>query len=94
MIILWPLLLVAAGLIMAKARAREPRVRGWAFLVIWALAGALFMVSFLSGLSFGVYLFPVAALATLWLAANAPGREAIGFVAGAAATLLVILVFV
>jgi len=94
MIVLWPLLLVAAGLIMAKARARGARVRGWDFYVIWGLAGALFMFSFLSGLSIGVFLFPVAALAILWLAANAPGREAIGFVAGAAATLLVILVFV
>jgi hypothetical protein len=94
MIVLWPLLLVAAGLIMAKARARGARVRGWDFFVIWSLAGALFMFSFLSGLSIGVFLFPVAALAVLWLAANAPGREAIGFVAGAAATLLIVLVFV
>ena len=35
-----------------------------------------------------------AALAVLWLAANAPGREAFGFLAGAAATLVVVLVFV
>jgi hypothetical protein len=94
MILLWPLLLVGAGLIMAKARAGGARLRGWEFLVIWGLAGALFMFSFLAGFSIGLFLFPVAALATLWLAANAPGREAFGFLAGAAATLFVVLVFV
>jgi hypothetical protein len=94
MIILWPLLLVAAGLVMAKARTHGVRLRGWDFFVIWGLAGALFMFSFLSGFSIGVFLFPVAAVAVLWLAANAPGREAIGFLAGAAATLLIVLVFV
>ena len=94
MILLWPLLLVGAGLIMGKARARGAPVRGWEFFVIWGLAGALFMISFLTGLSIGVVLFPVAAVAVLWLAANAPGREAIGFVAGAAATLLINVVFV
>ncbi len=93
MILLWPLLLVAAGLVMWKARAGGAPVRGWHFFVIWGLAGALFMLSLLTGFSIGVFLFPVAALAVLWLAANAPGREAIGFVAGAAATLLIVLVF-
>jgi len=36
--------------------------------------------------------FPVAALLVLWLAANAPGREAIAFAPGAAAVLVLLFV--
>ncbi len=92
MILLWPLLLVAAGLIMRKARARGARFRGRDFYAAWAVAGALFMFSLLTGLSIGVFVFPVAALLVLWLAANAPGREAIAFAPGAAAVLVLLFV--
>ena len=68
---------------MRKANGRPQRIEGWAASVAWALAGALFCVSLLTGFSIGLYLFPFAALATMWLAANAAGREAIAFPVGA-----------
>ena len=49
------------------------------------------MFSLLTGLSIGLFLFPVVTVAVFWLAANAPGRQAIGFPAGSAAVLVVLL---
>jgi hypothetical protein len=93
MVLLWPLLLVGAGVIAWKARAaRPPRFGGPWLYVAWGLAGVLFMFSLVTGFSIGLAVFPLAVLAVFWLAANAPGREAIGFLAGALAVLLVLLV--
>jgi hypothetical protein len=93
MILLWPLLFVGAGVIAWKARAvRPPRFSGPWLYAAWGIAGALFMVSLVTGFSIGLAVFPVAAVAVFWLAANAPGREAVGFPAGALAVLLGILV--
>jgi hypothetical protein len=83
-ILLWPLLLVGAGVIAWKARAvRAPRFSGPSFYAAWGIAGALFMLSLVTGFTIGLFIFPVAAFATLWLAANAFGREAIAFPVGA-----------
>ena len=84
MIVLWPLLLVGAAVVMGKARARPHRFRGWAVAFAWAIAGALFAFSLATGYSVGLFIFPAAAVAALWLASNAPGREAIAFPVGAA----------
>ena len=90
MILLWPLLLVGAIVLVWKSRQRGLGRRGWPWFVAWALAGVLFVLSFLSGSNIGVFLFPVAAIGVLWLAVNAPhGRELVGFAVGIAAVLLV-----
>jgi hypothetical protein len=89
-ILLYLLVLVGAGVVMSAALKRGGGHRGWPWLVAWGLAGALFMFSLLTGFSIGLFLFPVATVAVFWLAANAPGRQAIGFAAGSAAVFLVL----
>jgi hypothetical protein len=91
MILLWPLLLVGAGVLVWKSRQRGLGRKGRPWFVAWVFAGALFVCSFLTGSSIGVFLFPVAAIGVLWLAVNAPySRELAGFVVGLAAGLLVL----
>ncbi len=92
MILLWPLVLVGAAVLVWKSRQRDVGTRGRTWFGAWALAGALFMFSFLTGLSIGVFLFPAVAFAVLWLAVNAPyGRELAGFPVGIAAVLLALI---
>jgi len=92
MAILYPLVLAGAALILVKSRQRDLGARGWPWFVAWAFAGALFLFSFLTGFSIGVFLFPAAAFAVFWLAAHAPnGREVSGFLVGIAAVLLALL---
>ncbi len=92
MLILWPLILVGAAVLVPKSRQRGLGRRGWPWFAGWAIAGALFVFSLLTGLSIGVFLFPVAAVAVFWLALNAPyGRELAGFPVGIAAVLLLVL---
>jgi hypothetical protein len=92
MILLWPLLLIGAGVIAWKARAVQgPRLSGPWLYPAWGIAGGLFMFSLVTGFSIGLVVFPAAVLAVFWLAANAPGREAIGFLAGVLAVLGLIL---
>jgi len=84
--ILYPLVLVGAGYVLLKSRERGLGVRGWSWSIAWAVVGGLFMFSFITGLSIGLYLFPVSAFAIFWLALNAPyGREVAGFAVGMAA---------
>ena len=91
-ILLWPLLLVGASLLLWKSRQRGLGRQGWPWFVAWTLAGAVFVFSFLTGSSVGVFLFPVAAIGVLWLAVNSPdGRELACFAVGIAAVLLVLV---
>ena len=92
-ILLWPLLLVGAVVIMGKARQYEQpqRLAGRIGSAAWALAGVLSVVIVAIDFTIAVLIFPFAAFATLWLAANAAGREAMAFPVGvlvAAAVLL------
>ena len=59
MILLWPLLLVGAGVLVWKSRQRGLGRKGRPWFVAWVFAGALFVCSFLTGSSIGVFLFPV-----------------------------------
>jgi multisubunit Na+/H+ antiporter MnhB subunit len=93
-ILLYPLLLVGAAMVMHRARSAGVGHRGWPWAALWALAGALFMFSLLTGFSIGLFLLPVVTVAVFWLAANAPGGEVAGFAAGALAVLVVVLAFV
>ena len=90
-ILLYPLLLIGAAVVMLRAQKAGVGHHGWPWSVAWALAGAIFMFSLLTGLSIGLLLFPVATVAVFWLAANAPGREVVGFPAGSVAVLVAVL---
>ena len=91
MILLYPLVFVGAVILLLKSRQRGQGVTGWPWFAAWALAGALVMLSLLTGFSIGLFLFPAAAFAVFWLAVNAPhARDVAGFLAGIAAVLLVI----
>ena len=90
MILLYPLLLIGAAFVMQRAHRAGVGHSGWPWSIAWGLAGALFMFSLLTGLSIGLVLFPVVTVAVFWLAANAPGREVIGFAAGSVAALVAV----
>jgi hypothetical protein len=88
-IVLYPIVLGAA-LIISSQRTRTSR-GGWQWFGAWTVAGALMTFSFLTGFSIGLFLLPLAAGATLWVARQAPGAfDGIGFFAGVAAILLLV----
>jgi hypothetical protein len=82
MVALWPLLVLAAGLV-AWRRRDEPGGRGWPWFLAWALAGLLMSFSLVSGFSIGLFILPFAAVALFWAAWRSPHLlEAAGFLAG------------
>jgi len=89
MIVLYPLVVIAVGVILWRNRSAAAD-QGWAWFAAWSLAGALFTVSFLSGFSIGLFILPFAAATLIWVARRAPGRETIGFLEGIGAVLLLI----
>lgn len=83
MILLYPVVLGIAFAIVRRRRNRVGGGSGWRWFHAWGVAGALFTFSFLTGLSIGLFLLPVATLALLWVARRAPnGWEWLGFVEG------------
>jgi len=90
MILLYPIVLIAAGYLMWRER-RGPRVTGVAGFAVWVAAGALFFFSLLTGFSIGLFILPAAAGAMILAAVCAPGpREATGFFAGVGLICLVV----
>jgi hypothetical protein len=92
MVVLYPIVLVAALFLMSKSRQRGLGHSGWRWFSAWAGAGAFFVFSLLSGFSIGLFLLPLATIAMFWLALHAPyWREAAGFLLGGAVVGLVVL---
>lgn len=90
MILVWPLLLVGAVLL-ARARTAGVGGRGARWSVAWLAAGFVWSFSLLAGLSIGLLLLPLAAAMLFWVASRSPRLpEALGFVAGVAATAAVV----
>jgi hypothetical protein len=89
MILLYPVVLVAAIAVMRRARETHPR-HGARWFGWWTIAGGLFTFSLLTGFSIGLFLLPIAAAFLLWVAGRGPGREAIGFVEGVGVVLLTV----
>jgi hypothetical protein len=60
--------------------------RGWPWFGAWALAGGLFSFAFISALSIGIFVLPIA-LVAFWLLGSrgARGAEMLGAIAGAGA---------
>jgi len=88
-IAIYPLLLIWAAMLIRR-RKREPRP-GWAGFGAWAIAGAVFTFSLLTGLSIGLLLLPLVVAALYFAARSAPDFYAsIGFVAGIGVVLLLL----
>ena len=94
MILVFPLLLLAATFVtLRRAEERRPAPQGtyWRWFAAWSVAGAAMAFSFLTGLSIGLFVLPLAAALLLWVAWNAPRfPEALGFVAGIGAVLVLV----
>ena len=88
MILLYPLVAFGAGAIVVWRRGQRDG-RGWPWFAAWLAAGGVFAFSFLAGLSIGLLILPLAAALLLYVAWRSPHVvEALGFVAGVGATLL------
>jgi hypothetical protein len=93
MILLYPLLIGIAGYALWRAgqRGRVEGGQGWNWFGAWTLVGAVFAFSFLTGFSIGLFVLPLEVLLLgVVLRASPRPPEAIGFVAGIGAMLLVI----
>lgn len=90
MILAWPLLLVIAA-VLAWKRRHQPGGRGWGWFLLWIVAGFLMSFSLITGLSIGLFILPLAALALIWVAQRSPHLpEASGFAAGLALTICLV----
>jgi hypothetical protein len=88
MILLYPIVLFAAFLVFLRGGRAEPH-RGPTWFVWWIFAGALFTFSLLTGFTIGLFVLPLAGVVLFWVASQATGREAIGFLAGTGLVLLI-----
>ena len=89
MILLYPVVLFAAFALFLRARREDPH-DGAVWFAGWVVGGGLFTFSFLTGFSIGLFLLPLAGAMLFWVASRAPGREAIGFLAGAGLVLMIV----
>jgi hypothetical protein len=88
-ILVYPLLLVGAVVMVARARGGDGP--SWSGFAIWSVAGAAFTFSLLTGLSIGLFLLPLVVLALGLAVRRAPDfRSMLGLAAGAALILLLI----
>jgi hypothetical protein len=89
MILLYPIVLGTAAIIWSRRAGLLPG--GWPWFAAWTVAGALMTFSFLTGLSIGLFVLPLAAPILLAVAWTAPGvPDAIGFLEGIGMMLLVV----
>jgi hypothetical protein len=86
---IYPLLLIWAVVLIR--RTKRKRGAGWVGFAVWTVAGAIFTFSLLTGLSIGLFLLPVVALALYLAVRSAPDFPAsLGFVAGIGAIVLML----
>ncbi len=85
MALLYPLIVVAAAIIVSRKR-RAPGA--WRWFGAWSAAGALMTFSFVTGFSIGLLFLPLAAVTVIWVARHAPDPfDASGFVLGLGAVI-------
>jgi hypothetical protein len=88
-IVFYPALLVMVGAILFGAPRPAGADRGSGWFMAWTGAGSLFMFSFLSGFSIGLFLLPAAAALLLVVAWRCPHEpERAGFAFGVGVVLL------
>jgi hypothetical protein len=88
MIFLFPLLLIVATVIALRNAKRGVGLGGtrWPWFAAWSVAGGLLAFSFVTGLSIGLFVLPLAAVVLVWVARRTPGlTDALGFVEGVGA---------
>jgi hypothetical protein len=94
MVVLYPVLLVAAGVVVLLRLATSASAPGnrWRWFLAWCATGAVFSFSYVTGLSIGLLVLPFAAVLLLLAAwfAPGPGEAVLGFVAGIGLILLLI----
>ncbi len=94
MIVLFPALVLIAAFIVWRSRRTVPDSaggKGWRWFAGWSAAGAALTISFLTGFSIGLFILPLAAGLLIWVARSAPRpAEALGFIEGIGATLLLV----
>lgn len=91
MIVLFPILVLVAALVVWRTTPLSTAGEGWRWFAGWSAAGAVFTFSFLAGFSIGLFILPLAAALLIWVAWSAPRPvEALGFIEGIGATLLLI----
>jgi hypothetical protein len=91
MIVLFPLIIVAAAVVVARGGRRGSGSDGIRWFAAWTVAGAAITFSFLTGFSIGLFVLPVAAAILLLVARRAPyPADALGFLNGIGAVLLVV----
>jgi hypothetical protein len=94
MVVLYPIVLVAALYLMSKSRQRGVGFRGGVWFSAWAFAGVLAVFGLLPRPSIAVVLFGLAAIAIFWLAVNAPyWREVAGFPVGVGLAAIGVVLF-
>ena len=94
MVVLYPIVLVAALYLMWKSRQRGLGVRGGVWFSAWVFAGVLSVFGLMTGRSIALVLFAAAAIAIFWLSVNAPyWREVAGFPVGVGLAAIGVLLF-
>ena len=90
MILLYPLLVVAAIVLIVKQRgAATGRGEGWPWFWAWTATGGVLFFSLLTGFSIGLFILPFAAVLLVWTARRSPhAEEALGFLTGVGIVLL------
>jgi hypothetical protein len=92
-VLLYPLVLVAALVVLWRRRDRKAGF-GWRWFGAWGIAGFLFTFSFLTGFSIGLLVLPFAAGALFFVASRAPHfAESIGFLGGVGSESLLVAIF-
>jgi uncharacterized membrane protein YccC len=90
-ILFYPTLLLLVGMILLGEPRRSRTDRGSGWFMAWAVAGGLFMLSFMSGFSIGLLLLPAAAALLLFVAWRCPHEpERTGFALGVGLVFLLI----
>jgi hypothetical protein len=90
-IVLYPILLLIAVFVVLSVPTDKGTGRGCRWFWAWTATGALFVFSFFSAFSIGLFLLPLAAVALVTIAWYSPHRaERTGVAAGAGFVLLLI----
>jgi len=97
MILAWPLLIIVAGILVWRHRGgaggrADAGGQGVSWFLAWLMAGFLMSFSFVTGLSIGLVILPLAAAVLIWVARRSPRLpEASGFLVGIAATAAIVV---
>ncbi len=91
MVVAVTFLLIVAAIVLSNRHDGPGRTGGWRWFFAWTGVGALFTLTYLTGLSIGLFLLPVAAAVFYFVARRSVlWAERIGFVEGVGAMFLLV----